>query len=117
MIFAFSNLKKRLPACVEEKTPKSCISCEKESIPHDRRGTKRSESPETSESLLVHCEFGSTSVTDPFNYKPEIGNLSTFDLPDELPDLPGEPFLNYLLLFVNLIVARKTKNVITYKIV
>ncbi|KAI1727246.1 WAHD domain of WASH complex domain-containing protein [Ditylenchus destructor] len=44
----------------------------------------------TSESLLVHCDFGSGDATlDPFSYKPELADLSNFDFPDVLPHLPG----------------------------
>ncbi|KAI1727973.1 WAHD domain of WASH complex domain-containing protein [Ditylenchus destructor] len=51
---------------------------------------KASIASETSESLLVHCDFCSgDSTSDPFSYKPELADLSNFDFPDVLPHLPG----------------------------
>lgn len=42
-----------------------------------------------SESFLVHCEFGDYSTIDPLRYKPEIGDLNTFELPELLPSISG----------------------------
>lgn len=58
----------------------------------DRRNetqTQQTKDSDISKSLLSHCEFGVNSIADPFSYKPEPGNLSNFDFPDDLPNLPG----------------------------
>lgn len=58
-------------------------------LTNENKETPKLKDLNNSDSMLLHCEFDFNSLKDPFSYKPLPGNLSDFNFPDNLPNLPG----------------------------